>query len=339
MTDQELTLQSILSFPDQISDAWKQADKLVLPIEYSRAQSICFCGMGGSAYGGRIIKALYQDKLKIPIDLITDYHLPAWVNPQTLLIAASYSGNTEETFSCAQEAISRNAMIVGISKGGHLIKLLDENKKSYFCFSDKHNPSLQPRMGQGYMLTGHLAILTKLNYIDITSKDIETASIFLHNQSNEPILNYTESMRKRIVIFVGAQFLAGAIHAIQNPCHETGKHLAFYTILPETNHHLLEGLMYPENLKDQIMFVFVKSNLYEKNILLRYELTKEIINKYHIPLLEIDLKGNDKLTQIFGLINIGNYLSYNLALQHNVNPIKVPYVDYFKKQLNLFRGD
>lgn len=337
------TLESITSFPDQIRSAWEQVQQLSLPVTYKDITSILFSGMGGSAYAGRIIKSLYADKINIPVDIVTDYHLPAYVNERTLIILASYSGNTEEILSCCEEALKRNSYIIGITKGGLLAHRLKEANKPVFCFPDKYNPSLQPRMGQGYMITGQLAILSKLNLIKISRSEIIDLVLLLRKQQEmiNPKIDTKKNdakkialaVKEKIIVLTAAEFLAGTLHAVQNSFHETGKHLAFYTILPETNHHLLEGLSFPEIIKKNLIFLFVNSDLYSKPIKTRLKLTREVVSQNGIETITHELQSPDKFSQVFELVQFGSFLTFYLAMLHDTDPIKIPYVTYFKNKL------
>src|SRR3989337_3193707 len=95
--DPSHTLDSISLLAKQCKEAWREAKKITIPESYSRISSLLFCGMVGSAYGARIIKSLNGLDLKVPLDIVSDYHIPKYVNDSTLVIAASYSGMTEET--------------------------------------------------------------------------------------------------------------------------------------------------------------------------------------------------------------------------------------------------
>ncbi|OIO14276.1 hypothetical protein COX23_06260 [Candidatus Gottesmanbacteria bacterium CG23_combo_of_CG06-09_8_20_14_all_37_19] len=334
---------SIYSLPDQCAYAWNSAQELEIPSSYSHASSILFCGMGGSSYGARIIKSLYSDKISIPIDIVSDYHLPKYIRKNVLIVAASYSGNTEETISCIKEALQFDSEVIGISNGGELFKLLKSADKPVYKFDAEFNPSKQPRLGQGYMQMGQIAILKKLNYIEVSDKDVQDTITFLKSRNSlhskqvrltgSPAKQYATFFENRIINIIGAGFLEGAIHAIRNPFNETSKHFANYFILPEANHHLMEGLSFPKGNKDNLCFLMINSPLYEEKIKKRMELTKEVIQKNNIPVFEINLVSKTKLAQIFELIQLGSFITFYLGMLHQINPADIPWVNYFKEKL------
>lgn len=335
--------QSIFNFPLQTQVAWKEVNVLNFPKEYTGCKNILFCGMGGSAYGARIIKSLYQYDLIVPVDLVSDYRIPKYVNSDTLVIAASYSGNTGETLSALTEAKNRNAKLIGISSGGKLEKFFQENNCPGYFFDDPLNPSNQPRLGQGYMQAGQLGILDKLGFIDINDqKFAEMIGLLNENnlildKNNQLAVNMAKklaaSLQNKIVNIIGGEFLEGAIHAIRNPFHETGKHFANYYIVPELNHHLMEGLSYPTDLKNNSLFFFIDSDLYSPVIKKRMELTREVVAKNGLETINIKLQFPEKLGQVFETIQLGSFITFYLAMLHGVDPAKIPWVDFFKEQL------
>src|SRR5258708_4324529 len=156
-------LSSIEHLPEQIEDAWVSIKNLEIPEDYTRVKNIVVAGMGGSALGGRIVYYLEFKNLRTPIEVTTNYHLPNYVNEDSLVILSSYSGNTEETISSATDALKRRAKIVGIATGGKLVELL--KGKPVYLIDPRNNPSGQPRMGLGYSISSILALLSKLNFI------------------------------------------------------------------------------------------------------------------------------------------------------------------------------
>lgn len=335
--------ESIKNLPDQCQAAWDDVASLAFPSSYSTCSSIIFSGMGGSAYGGRIIKNLYFDKLNIPVDIISDYHLPKYANQNTLVIAASYSGNTEETISCINDALRIGCKIIGISSGGKLFDLLSQAHKPVYKFNPVYNPSLQPRMGQGYMQIGQIAILNKLGYLKLSDQEFTDVIKELNNnltrldiatpQKNNIAKHLAETFQYKIVNIIGAEFLEGAIHSIRNPFHETGKHFANNFILPELNHHLMEGLSYPSTNKKNLLFFLIGSNLYSERIKKRMNLTEKVIKKNQIKVVKLEMSSISKIGQVFELIQIGSFITFYLAMLHHLDPVKIPWVDYFKDKL------
>ena len=119
--------ESIYNFPDQMNEAIEIGKTIELKNKYEKISNIVICGMGGSAIGGDLCKSLANDSLSIPLSINRNYTLPNWVNNRSLVICSSYSGNTEESLSSYHDAKKKGAMILGISTGGELSSLLQNN--------------------------------------------------------------------------------------------------------------------------------------------------------------------------------------------------------------------
>lgn len=335
--------QSIKNLKDQLEFSWQESSRLDLSKVSTEISSVYFCGMGGSAYAGRIAKFLFKDNLKVPFEIIDNYNLPASVDNRSLIFCASYSGNTEETISCLNQAISRNLNLIGVTTGGNLAKIFKHNNLPVYEFTPKLNPSNQPRLGQGYMIASSLSLLNKLNLIKIESSNLTQIYAEL-NKRNLTLLwdsplkdNLAKSLalkfKQKSLFFIAGDFLEGTIHAVRNPLNETGKHFASYFIIPELNHHLLEGLSFPPELKSSILFVLINSRNYSQKMQKRFSLTNEVIQKNAIETLEINLSFKTTLGQTFELIQLLSYVSFYLSAVHGIDPAPVPWVDYFKNNL------
>ena len=118
---------SILSFPNQLNNMIKKIDSFQLNNKFDQIDNILILGMGGSAIGAEICQVLIKDKCKIPIIINRNYIIPNWVNKKTLVIASSYSGNTEETVEAYLNTLKLTVNIIVISTGGKLSKLAKNN--------------------------------------------------------------------------------------------------------------------------------------------------------------------------------------------------------------------
>src|SRR2546425_5551880 len=115
----------IASLPEQLATGMKVGEAAPVPIE--EAQRIFIVGMGGSAIGGDVFAAWLADRAKIPIQVVRDYRLPAYTRPEDLLVAVSYSGNTEETLAATAQGMKLGCRVVAITSGGTLRDLARGN--------------------------------------------------------------------------------------------------------------------------------------------------------------------------------------------------------------------
>lgn len=335
--------ESISLFPDQIKQAWDEMMKLKLPKDFKKIKEMIVAGMGGSALGARMIDSLNFEVLEVPLEIVSGYHLPAYVDKDTLVIISSYSGNTEETISCFEEASKRKSKIFVITGGGELAKLAKNKKIPVYTFRDRYNPSKQPRLGLGYSITAEIALLSKLkliradeaqiseaiNYLEEIRPKLSVNSLLKENRAKK----IAESLKNQIVVVVSSEHLNGAAHTFKNMFNESSKNFAVRFSLPELNHHLLEGLSFPKENKKVLKILFLESDFYDPEIKKRIRVTKEVIEKNEISYDSLKLQGRTRLVQTYETIYIGSFVSYYLALLNETDPAEIPWVDYFKKKL------
>lgn len=317
----------------QCRQIWSEAKKLKFQ-GFSEIDSIIVCGMGGSAYGGYVAYSLFAGQLKVPLFTLNDYHLPAWVNEKTLVIASSYSGTTEEILSCAEEAINRKLKITGITSGGKLAEILSTNKIPALIFDPSHNPSKQPRLGTGYMILGLIAILVRLGLLSVSDGEVESAIAELeasHEEIKARAKEIAEKLQGFIPVVFAAEFLEGNSHVIRNQFNETAKSFAAFSSLPELNHHLMEGLKFPADKK--LYVLFIESSLYSGKLQKRLAITRDVILKNNIPQVSYQAKGSSKLSQMLNVLSFGGYVSLFSAFLYDQDPSVIPWVDYFKEQM------
>jgi glucose/mannose-6-phosphate isomerase len=341
--DRSHMADSLAALPDQIAQSYLETQNLKIPTAYRRARNIVLNGMGGSGLPGELAEALFSDRLKIPFKIINGYQLPATVNQDTLYIISSYSGTTEEPISTLVAAKRRRAKILGITSGGRLGPLMKKNRIPGYIFDAKYNPCGQPRMGLGYSLFGLLGMLSKAGQIKIDNRTMEELLIFLRrfgrqlNVAKETKHNTAKQIaqffRGHSPVIVASEFLAGNAHLFRNQLHENSKSYANYFILPELNHHLMEGLRFPAEVRPLIRFLLIESALYLPNNRKRYKVTKKVLDRNRLKHLTYRPKSDRKLIQSAEIMLLGGYTSFYLAMLNRIDPAAIPWVDYFKREL------
>lgn len=298
---------------------------------YRDIENIVICGMGGSAYGAHVALSLYHKTMKFPISLVSDYHLPGFVNEKTLVILTSYSGTTEEVLSCAQEAVAKNAKITGFCGGGPLGDLL-KTKYPGFIFEPKFNPSGQPRLGTGYIVMGTIVLLKSIGTIEITKNQALAAISQVREvmeQTKKEAQELAQKLMGTIPVIFAAEHLEGNAHIIRNQLNETSKSFSAFSPLPELNHHLMEGLKNPSDKK--LTVVFLTSEKYSDKLKKRVELTKDVVSQNNIRWLEYKAKTQE--AEVLNVLAFGGYLTLYLAFLYGQDPSLIPWVDYFKDKL------
>ncbi len=329
----DTALESIQLIPAQIEQIWEEVNNLELDEKYKKASEIVISGMGGSIYNYYVINAVFGEFLSRPLIKLNNYGIFDYVSNNTLFLASSYSGTTEEVIYNTKAANKRQAMIAAITVGGKLAEFCQGNGLPLVKINPVNNPSGQPRMGQGYMIFGPIALLNNLGFIknnvDISFLSSIKTEMEMIRQNAE---QFVAKIGKREIIFVTADHLAGNAHILRNQINETAKLFAGYNLVPELNHHLMEGLKHPQQ-KNKV-FVFLNSKLYFSRNSQRLLLTKEVIEKNGYETLMFEPNNNtNKLAQMVEVLIWGGFLSYYLGRFYGEEPNKIPWVDYFKEKL------
>lgn len=336
-------LISVDGLQKQLEQSFNESLAINFPQEYQRVQNVVVCGMGGSRFPPLIIKELFKEKIKVPYLVNDDYNLPGFVDENALVILSSYSGTTEEVISCGKTALERRAKLTGITSGAAVASFLRKNGLPVYVFSPIHNPSGQPRIGAGYMVGGHLGLMFALGLLKenptVVNEALKNAVSVLEEykitipKEKNPAKQLAEKLYQRYPYYVVSEFLTGVGNAIANQTNETAKAISAFQVIPELNHHLMEGLKFPDKLNQIATFVFFYSDLFSPPIKKRFQVTKEVVEKNNIQTIWYELRGKSKVDQTFELMGLGSYTTMYLAALYGQNPAVIPYVDYFKKKL------
>ncbi len=334
MLDTRNLYDSVVDFPKQCAQViWEMAQQEI-PNQCYLASNIVVSGMGGSALGGRVVASLERQIIRVPIIVSTEYHLPNFVNRNSLVVISSYSGNTEETIMSLAEARARDAQVFVITTGGKLAQIANEQHLPNYIFDPKHNPSSQPRMGLGYTILSLVLLLARCQLIHPLEKLSDLPEFLTAKQTDESrFRELAAKLTGKIPVFVTSEHLKGAAHCIKNQINENSKNFSALFDLPELNHHLLEGLSFPESNKQNLHFVFFNSKHLHPEVTKRYPLTQAVLEKQHIPFTEIMLSGPNRLFEVMELIQLGGYVSFYLSQENGIDPGPIPWVDFFKDSL------
>jgi glucose/mannose-6-phosphate isomerase len=338
--DPNEVMATVLLIPDQARQAWQESSRIKLPRAYALARHIVVCGMGGSLLGPHIIKEMFADRLDVPLTLVNGYDLPASVDRQTLVVLSSYSGTTEEVLSCEQQSRRLTKLRLGISLGGELLKRLKRQNVPYYQIHETYNPSGQPRMGVAYSIFGLLGLLK-------SHLGVRPAEVYEAIRHTEKVRNIwtdrTDSVatlrrlsvlfRDRVPEIIGSEFLAGNAHVFANQWNENAKTFAGYHVIPEMDHHLLEGLTHPRAVVKRTAFVFLDSPLLHERNRKRIKITKKIIEKQGAKTEHMLLSGPTKLAASLEALFIGSLITTVYSLYEHIDPVQIPWVNFLKKSL------
>ncbi len=338
--DSKNMLGSIELLGEQIEEISKLIKNIKVSKNYKKIANVVVCGMGGSTLGSHLIKSLYKNDLKFSLNIVNGYKLPGFAGKNTLVILSSYSGNTEEVLSCASEAKKKKCKISIIASGGKLAEIAKKEKYPALIFTTKNNPCGSPRMGLGYSIVGQIYLFSKLGLLKVKTDELKKIPDLAGELNNKfgvktksVLKDIAEKTKGKSVWFVGAGHLGGSAHIAANQMNENAKRFGGYFLIPELNHHLLEGMINPKSNQNNILFVFLESDLYSDKLKQRFALTKEILKMNKINFVSIKAKEKFTLDQTMEILVISSYLSFYSAMVEGIDPTAIPYVDYFKKEM------
>ncbi len=336
-----MSMKSLLeSFPEQIRDAADSRKNLTVSAPGNIANLI-ITGMGGSAIGGDLVRSATLPLLKIPLIVNRDYELPRFLSSTSLLVACSYSGNTEETLSSFQEAHRAGAFIICITSGGRLETIAKEKGVPVLPLE----PGLPPRAALGQALVALLGALHSVgilpNMVGPINETVQLLSKLrnryraLNPEIHNPAKSLARSLFGKVVAVYGSGSSMEAVaYRWRSQIAENAKNLAFHHALPEMNHNELVGWLHPEEVLRKIGVVFLRDKGDHPQVQRRFELTRELIEKKAGAVLEVWSEGESLLARIMSTVYLGDFVSLYLAYLNNSDPTPVRVIDYFKSRLS-----
>ena len=335
--DPQRMLDHVASLPRQCRDAWAATRRLALPERYLGVHKVVIAGMGGSAIGGDLAAAVAADSSPKPILVHRDYDLPAYVDPRTLVIASSYSGNTEETLAAFRAAHERGCPLLAVATGGKLAQLAGEWQVPLVSFDYRS----QPRAALGYLFVSLLGVLRALGLVEDLDADLAEALTILEGQGVNlaPGVPQAQNRAKqlaadlagRLPIVVGAGPLAPVARRWKTQLNENSKSWAYFEALPEMDHNALSGIHFPAEAGDRCCVLFLAAEdaaswsdrgRHARNQL-RLDLTQQILESQQIACRRVLVPGRSSLAQILSAVQLGDYVSCYLALLYGTDPTAI----------------
>lgn len=322
----------------QVSEAVDIGNSISIPISASEIDSIVVTGLGGSAIGGDTLRSYLAGTLKIPLFVNRHYTLPAFVNNRTLVIVSSYSGNTEETIAAHLEAVKRKARILCISSGGKTTELASKYRQPIITIPRGY----PPRAALGFSFFPVLMALTAMKLISSQEKDIrETIRLLKKNAKSYSSLdkqNRSLEIAKHLytklpIIYSSADRFDVVNLRWRGQLAENAKMLSFGHVLPEMNHNELVGWKVLRRIMQDMVVVFLKDRGDHKRVQLRMKITKDVVDQYASSVVEVASEGISLLARMFSLIQLGDWVSFYLAILNGVDPTPVRIIDYLKNEL------
>ncbi|MBN1176393.1 MAG: bifunctional phosphoglucose/phosphomannose isomerase [Dehalococcoidales bacterium] len=337
--DPDGMLARIKELPVQCRQAWQAAMEFKLPADYKDIDKVIVLGMGGSAIGGDLVRSLVLEESKIPVIVHRDYGLPAFVDKKTLVIASSYSGNTEETLSGFEPALKTKAKKLAMTTGGKVEELAEANNVPVF----KIHYKAQPRAALGFSFLPTLGVLQNLGLVKDKSADVDETVKVLEKLAGKlgeksplksnPAKLLAQRLYGNLPVIYGAGIAAEAAHRWKTQVNENSKAWGFYEVFPELNHNATVGYPFPKEVGQNIRVILLRSRLFNDRVKLRYDVTCELLKRSSVAYEFVDGEGMSALSQMMSLVMTGDFTSYYLAILYGVDPSPVDVISYLKDRL------
>jgi glucose/mannose-6-phosphate isomerase len=331
----------IYQFASQFEDGLRRAGETQLPrLDQDGIRHIVLAGMGGSAIGGDLVRSYLAERLKIPFLICRNYTLPGFVDSCSLVFVSSYSGNTEETLSAFDQAASKDAKIICMTSGGRVEEI--SSRRKFPCV--KLPQGFQPRAALGYSFVPVLAILERLGFAPGEQVKIQKTREFLQSNREKYRLeidtqeNQAKKLAVRLhgklpIIYASTDHFDAVSTRWKGQFCENAKMLAFANVFPEFNHNELVGWKVLSDYRDDLIVVILKDKDDHPRIKRRMEIVKTIIEQHKVEVVELESCGEGLLSRMFSLIQLGDFVSFYLAMLNGEDPSPVKVIDYLKNEL------
>jgi glucose/mannose-6-phosphate isomerase len=334
-------LGAAAGLPAQVRDAWAITRSLALPETHRQVSSVAVLGMGGSAIGGDLVRAIWSDRLRVPVEVVRGYDLPAWVGSSTLVVASSYSGATEETISAFGQAAERRAPSAIISTGGTLLEVARRASLPHLAFPGGG----QPRAAVGYAITLLAGLLERAGLLVLSDAEVEAAAAAADTRVAASLADIptTDNDAKRLAwtivdrlpIIEASGVLSAVAHRWKTQLNENGKTTAAWEELPEATHNAVVGYPQPDTLKDHLLVVFLEGDADHERNALRARLSRELLESSGIASEVIRVAGDGRFAQALDAIVRGDFASIYLAALYGVDPTPVESISMLKAAMAL----
>ncbi len=308
-------------------------------IDAPALRNMLVCGMGGSAIGGDILRVFAEQNARIPIAVNRGYIIPGYVDQNSLVVVVSYSGGTEESLAAYAEARRRGAQCVVITSGGVLRQQAEEEGVPAAIIPG----GLAPRCALGYLFFPLLMIAARLDILDVQHSSLQAGLAVLerctsdyadHASEGNQAIAIAERLRGKLPVLYGAQLgLDAVLMRWRCQIEENAKMLSYSNVFPEMNHNEIVGWEQNEDLLRRIAVVVLHDRNDLPQIRKRISVTLDILRPFAADIIEVYADEDDPLARVLGLICLGDWVSFYLAMTSGVDPYPIVNIDRLKAAL------
>jgi len=335
---------ALAAMPEQLAAAHEVAGKVpaaALP-DAAAFDRIVTLGMGGSGIAGNLLQAVGTATLPVPVTVLKHYRTPAFVNDRTLAFALSYSGDTEETLEMARGALAAGATLIAITSGGELARLAQESGSLHVPCPDD---VLMPRLALGALVAPLFVLLFRMGMLPEAHAGLLRAQEQLARRRDQcapsvegernPARELARKIGRTIPIVYGSGGLGGiAALRWKQSVNENAKAPAFWNEYPELDHNEVCGWGQHGDVTRQVFtLVELRHGLEHPRLEQRAVATRELIEEALVQVLTVEAEGEGRLAQLLDLVHVGDWTSYYLALDNDVDPGPIDAISQLKASL------
>ena len=316
------------SLPVQAAEALALGNSFSARNRFSRIRKVLFFGMGGSAIGGDILRAIMDDRSNALFNVCRESRWPRWMDAETLVIFSSYSGNTGEILEAFKQSVKSKAQRLVLTSGGRLQALARKNKVPCLQIPG----GMPPRCALGFMTFSLLPVLEKLGHFKIPSAEIREVLSILRKVPRSEIKRLAKQLSgQSICLYSAAGFMQAAAVRWRAEIAENAKMLDSHHALPEMFHNEIEGWAHPVRAVRRSTAVFLTDHEDPADLKDKIKAASKIIQSRGGRVVNLASRGKTRLARLFSLIVFGDWLSYELALLNRVDPISIDAIAALKQ--------
>jgi glucose/mannose-6-phosphate isomerase len=323
--------------PEQLAAAVDRAHEVELGAE-GPVTHVVVCGMGGSGIAGDVVASVAWPRMAVPVTVVKSYRLPAFVGPDSLVFAVSYSGDTEETVAAAAEARARGASVVTVAGGGELARVA-VREGSPLAVVPPGIP--QPRAALGALAAPVLVVLERVGLLDGVVAELRAAADGLARSRDQLVQrgsvaeNVARGIGRTIPLFHGAPGPTGvAAMRWKTQVNENVKAPAFCSLQPELCHNEIVGWDQSKDVtRKSLTLVTLRYGGEHVQVARRFELVKTLMAGVVANVVEVRTDAESDVAALFDLVLVGDFASLHLAAGARVDPGPVQVLTDLKRDL------
>ena len=320
---------------EQVREAYSIARETV-EVAAHEVGGVIVAGMGGSAIGADLVRNVYDASLYCNMETVRNYNLPGWVDSRTVVFTISYSGNTEETLSCLEQALERGSRVICVASGGKIASVADEKGLPLITLPSGY----QPRAAIGYLSIPLAGCLEGMGLVGNLEEDVQEAAAVLDDLAetyaaaasfdSNPAKQIATTLHGNIPVIYGAELTAVAARRWKSQINENAKTLAFHNEFPELNHNEIVGWEHPADLLQRFRPIYLEDRETQFQNVRRMEITTESLPGEAI---RHATSGASRLARVLSACYLGDWVSLYMAVLRGIDPSPVERIEKLKKRL------